>query len=41
MFWSTVTEDEIEGSVGCDLQVNYYSIDKVGNIVIVYYFVTC
>ncbi|KAI3467952.1 hypothetical protein Pfo_024615 [Paulownia fortunei] len=29
IFWSTVTEDEIEGSVGCDLQVNYYSIDKV------------
>ncbi|KAL7090722.1 hypothetical protein ACP275_12G059000 [Erythranthe tilingii] len=28
-FWSTVIEDEIEGSVGCDFQVNYYSIDKV------------
>ncbi|XP_042063836.1 uncharacterized protein LOC121807630 isoform X2 [Salvia splendens] len=28
-FWSTVTEDEIEGSLGCDLQVNYYNIDKV------------
>ncbi|KAK6160539.1 hypothetical protein DH2020_003920 [Rehmannia glutinosa] len=27
--WSTVTEDEIDGSIGCDLQVNYYSIDKV------------
>ncbi|KAL0302480.1 UNVERIFIED_CONTAM: hypothetical protein Scaly_3030200 [Sesamum calycinum] len=26
---STVTENEIEGSIGCDLQVNYYSIDKV------------
>lgn len=31
MFWSTVTEDEIEGSFGCDLQVNYYNIDKVEN----------
>ncbi|XP_011075732.1 uncharacterized protein LOC105160162 isoform X3 [Sesamum indicum] len=29
IFMSTVTENEVEGSVGCDLQVNYYSIDKV------------
>ncbi|XP_057796881.1 intermembrane lipid transfer protein VPS13 isoform X2 [Salvia miltiorrhiza] len=29
IFWSTVTEDGIEGSLGCDLQVNYYNIDKV------------
>lgn len=27
--WSTVSEDEIEVSLGCDLQVNYYNIDKV------------
>ncbi|KAG8380914.1 hypothetical protein BUALT_Bualt06G0066200 [Buddleja alternifolia] len=26
---SIVTDNEIEGSVGCDLQVNYYNIDKV------------
>lgn len=40
MFWSTVTEDEIEGSLGCDLQVNYYNIDKVENLVIMYYFIS-
>ncbi|XP_073032093.1 intermembrane lipid transfer protein VPS13 isoform X2 [Primulina eburnea] len=28
-FWSNVTEDETEGSVMCELQVNYYNIDKV------------
>ncbi|XP_051121162.1 uncharacterized protein LOC127244726 [Andrographis paniculata] len=28
-FVSTITEDELEGSVMCDLEVNYYSIDKV------------
>ncbi|KAH6809791.1 hypothetical protein C2S51_027574 [Perilla frutescens var. frutescens] len=28
-FWFTITEDEVEGSLGCDLQVNYYNIDKV------------
>lgn len=31
IFWSSVTEDELEGAVECDLQVNYYNIDKVGN----------
>ncbi|PIN06334.1 hypothetical protein CDL12_21113 [Handroanthus impetiginosus] len=28
-FRSTITGDEMEGSIGCDFQVNYYSIDKV------------
>ncbi|XP_073129939.1 intermembrane lipid transfer protein VPS13 isoform X2 [Henckelia pumila] len=28
-FLSNVTEDETEGSVMCELQVNYYNIDKV------------
>lgn len=38
-FWSTVTEDEIEGSLGCDLQVNYYNIDKVDRL-FMYYFLS-
>ncbi|KAL3830664.1 hypothetical protein ACJIZ3_019466 [Penstemon smallii] len=29
ILWCTVMEDEIEGSTGHDLQVNYYNIDKV------------
>ncbi|KAL6580643.1 hypothetical protein OROMI_008667 [Orobanche minor] len=27
--WSTVTDDEIDGSVECEFQMNYYSVDKV------------
>ncbi|KAL6541687.1 hypothetical protein OROGR_011173 [Orobanche gracilis] len=27
--WSTVTDDKIDGSVECELQMNYYSVDKV------------
>ncbi|KAL8519790.1 hypothetical protein ACS0TY_010650 [Phlomoides rotata] len=29
IFWSSVTEEKLEGAVECDLQVNYYNIDKV------------
>lgn len=40
IFMSTVTEDEIEGSLGCDLQVNYYNIDKVERLFKMYYFLS-